>query len=107
MTVYQGEWQDATIASGGTSTDEINLAMRCDFMEVQIPTLTSCTIKVQTAEDKGGTYRDLGDGVTTRTTTGNFHAKCPLGTGGWQWVKIVVSAAQASAVTFRVQGGRS
>jgi len=103
MSLY-GEWLAATIANSGTSSAEVDLNRDFDFMEIQIPTVTSCTFKVQVAEKTGGTFRDLGDGVTTDTTTGAYHDVWKL--GGYQFIKIVSSAAQGAERLIRVRGMR-
>lgn len=101
MSLY-GEWKAATITSG-TSSAEVDLGRDYDFLEIQIPTATSCTIKIQTAELSGGTFRDLGDGVTTAAGTHNYHDVFDL--GGWRYIKVVSSETQTS-LAVRVRGMR-
>ena len=102
MSMY-GEWKAATI-TGGTSSDEVDLGRDYDYLEIQIPTLDSAaTIKIQTAEATGGTFRDLGDGETTEAGTHNYNDVFKL--GGWQFIKVVASVAQTS-VAIRVRGMR-
>jgi len=101
MSVY-GEWKAATITD--TSSGEINLGRSYDFLEITIPTLVSCTIKIQTAEKTGDTPLDLGDGVTTAAGTHNYHDVFKL--GGWQYITVVASAGQGGAKLIRVRGMR-
>jgi len=101
MSLY-GRWLPATIASGGTSSDAVNLGMDADAVCIQLPTLTSCTIKLQVAEESGGTYQDLGSGVTTATTTGAYNTM--LKAGGYSHIKVVSSAAQGAERLIRVRG---
>ncbi|KKL85960.1 hypothetical protein LCGC14_1949490 [marine sediment metagenome] len=104
MSVY-GEWKAATISAGGTSSSEVDLGRSYDFLEIQIPTLISCTIKLQVAEKTSGTFRDLGDGITTASGTHNYHDVLNL--GGWQYIKVVASATQtATDRAIRVRGMR-
>ena len=102
MSIY-GDWLAATL-TGSTTSAEVNLGMSYDFLEIQIPTLdAAATIKIQVAESAGGTFLDLGDGITTAGGTHNYHDVFKL--GGWQFIKVVASASQTS-VLIRVRGGR-
>jgi len=103
MSMY-GEWKAATIANGATSSAEVDLGRDYDFMEIQIPTITSGTIKVQTSENTGGTFLDLGDGVTTASGTHNYHDVFNL--GGWRYIKVVSSVSQGAERLIRVRGMR-
>ncbi len=104
MSLY-GEWKAATIAEDGTSSAEVDLGREYDYLLAQIPTLVSCTIKLQIAEKTGGTFYDLGDGVTTAEGTHNYADIFPL--FGYQFIKVVASAAQTgSDKEIRVRGMR-
>ena len=104
MSLY-GEWKVATISQDGTSSDEVDLGRDYDYLEIQIPTLISCTIKLQVAEKSEGTFRDLGDAVTTDAGTHNYHDVFSL--GGWQFIKVVSSETQTgSDKLIRVRGMR-
>lgn len=104
MSLY-GEWKAATIASSGTTSSEVDLGRSYDFLEIQIPTLdASTTIKLQTAEKTGGTFRDLGDGITTAAGTHNYHDVLNL--GGWQFIKVVADNTQDAERLIRVRGMR-
>lgn len=100
MSIY-GEWLAATIAT--TTSAAVNLGMSYDFLEIQIPTATACTIKITVSETAAGTYRDLGDGITTAAGTHNYHDVFKL--GGWQFIKVVSSVSQTS-LAVRVRGMR-
>ncbi len=100
-----GSWKAATISAGGTSSLEVDLGRDYDYLEIQIPTLVSCTIKLQVAEKTGGTFYDLGDGVTTSAGTFNYADVFIL--GGWQFIKVVASVTQTSTDRLiRVRGMR-
>ncbi len=103
MSVY-GEWKAATKDSGDTSSDEVDLGRDYEFLEVQIPTITAATLKLTVSETTGGTFRDLGNSITTSSGTHNYHDV--WGLGGWQFVKVVASAAQGSDREIRVRGMR-
>ncbi len=104
MSIY-GSWIAATIASAGTSSSEVNLGRDgYDLLEIQIPTMTTCNLKLQTAEVTGGTFYDLGKGVTTATSTFNYSDTFKL--GGWQFIKVVSSVAQGAERLIRVRGMR-
>ena len=101
MSIY-GDWKAATI--NNTDSSEIDLGRDYDFLEIQIPTLVSCTIKIQTAEKTGGSFLDLGDGITTATGTHNYHDVFKL--GGYQFIKVIASAGQSGDKLIRVRGMR-
>ena len=103
MSIY-GEWKAATIASGGTSSAEVDLGRDYNYLEIQIPSLTSCTLKIQVAEKTGGPFYDLGDGVTTSPGTHNYADVFRL--GGYQFIKVVTSEAQGAQRLIRVRGMR-
>ena len=104
MSIY-GEWKAATVASGQTSSAEVDLGRDYNYLEIQIPTLTSCTLKIQVAEKTGGTFYDLGDGVTTNAGTHNYADVFKL--GGYQFIKVVSSVAQGAERLIRVRGMRN
>lgn len=100
MSTY-GHWKAATLTDSVTSA-EVDLGADYDYLQIQIPTLSSAaTIKIQTAEKAGGTYRDLGDTMTTDSGTHNYHDVFLL--GGFRFIKVVASASQTS-VAIRVRG---
>ncbi len=104
MSLY-GEWLPATIASTATSSAEVDLGRDYDFLEIQIPTLDDpTTIKLTTAEKTGGTFRDLGDSLTTTAGTHNYHDVFLL--GGYQYIKVVADNTQDAERLIRVRGMR-
>lgn len=104
MSLY-GSWLPATITVAlGTTSAEVDLGRDFDFLEVQIPTVESCTLKLQVAEKTGGTFQDLGPSVTTDTTTGAYNDVWKL--GGYQFIKVVSSATQTAERLIRVRGMR-
>ena len=101
MSLY-GEWKAATVTD--TDSDEVDLGRDYDFLEIQIPTLVSCTIKIQVAEKTSGTFYDLGDGITTAAGTHSYADVFKL--GGYQFIKVIASAGQGGAKAIRVRGMR-
>ena len=95
-------WFGASIAKTGTTTGTVDLGNSYMYLRVIIPTLDSCTVKVQVAEKADGTYYNL-DSVTTATGTHNYATTFKL--GGYRFIKLVASAAQnTAAVDLRVSG---
>lgn len=105
MSISIGAWQDVAIASSGTTSAEVDLGGDCDYVQITIPTITAATVSLQVAEDSGGTFYTLGASISTASGTGNYCTTFVL--GGYQFIKVVCSAAQGSARTFRVRGRRS
>jgi len=105
MSYTVGNWQTATIADEGTTSGEIDLGRPCDYLQVIIPTIDAATIKVTVSDASGGTFVNLGSGVTTVSGTGNYATTFKL--GHYQFIKLVTSATQStSAVSFKVRGMR-
>ena len=101
MSLY-GDWKAATIAANQTDSDEVDVGRDFDYLEIQIPALDACTIKLQTAEKTGDTFRDLGDGEATESGTHNYHDVFNL--GGYQFIRIKASANQSAGETFKCRG---
>ena len=98
----EGEWFTAAIVKSGTTSNTVDLGDAFMYMRVIIPTLDTCTIKVQVAEKSTSTYYDL-DEVTTSAGTHNYATTFLL--GGYRYVKIVASAAQSTAaISIRCSG---
>ena len=112
-----GSWKTATIgATPATTSDEVDLGRQYETVIIVCPALTtSATVAIQGAEKTGGTFQNVhitdpasGNNkqvITTAFTTANFTWVAPV--GGIQFIKLVLSAAQAAAKTFRVCGVRS
>ena len=62
---FYGQWLAATIADEAKSSAEVNLGGNFDYLQIQIPATDAATIKIQVSESSGGTFYDLGDGITT------------------------------------------
>ena len=109
MSLY-GEWKAATILEDTVTSAEVDLGREYDYLLIQIPTLVSCTIKIQVAEKTGGyptagDFYDLGDDVTTTTGEHNYADIFPL--YGYQFIKVVASIGQTgSNKLIRVRGMR-
>ena len=108
------DWKAATIANGGTSSAAVDLGKEFEFMVIELPALTSATIKPQISETLGGTYYDVygtppASGaavkVITAATTGEYCWIVPLGCA--RFIKIVAGTAQAAERLIRVRGQRS
>lgn len=109
-----GEWKTATIAKNGTLSAEVDLGRPYQRLMVVIPTIDEASVNVKVAEKSGGTFQDLyltsltdgdDDKVITTASVGGTTWVAPL--GGFQFIKIQVSAAQTTAaVEFRVCGVR-
>jgi len=99
-----GTWTAATIANTAKSSAEVDLGRDYDFLEIQIPTLTSGTLKIQVAEKTSGSFYDLGDGITTASGAHNYADVFHL--GGYQFIKVVSSATQGDDRLIRVRGMR-
>jgi len=108
------DWKAATILNGGTSSAAVDLGKDYEFMLIELPTLTSQTIKPQAAETLAGTYYDLYDTppatgaavkIITAATTGDYIWLVPIGCV--RFVKIVSGGAQGAQRLIRVRGQRS
>ena len=113
--MIQGTWMDAviTIATSDVLSAEVDLKRAYETLLIVIPTITSAQVSVQVAEKTGGTYQDVyvteGDGSSAQLKsdlgTGAITWVTPI--GGFQYIKIKTSAAQAANRTFRVCGTRT
>ncbi len=98
----EGLWYTANIIKGGTASTTVDLGDSFMYMRVIIPTLDTCTVKVQAAETAGGTYYNL-DAVTTASGTHNYATTFLL--GGYRYIKLVASASQSTAaIAIKVSG---
>lgn len=104
MSISAGAWQAVVLdfSEDDDLTSEVNLGGDCDFVQIIIPTLDSCTVSLQVARDSGGTFYTLGSSQTTGSGTHNYATVFNL--GGYQFIKIVTSAAQTADRTFYVRG---
>ena len=112
--MLRGKWNTATIESGQTLSNEVNLQTGYDTLFdtllVMIPTIDECKVNIQASDEAGGTFRDLylveGDGTNCKVMsdlgTGNFVWNIPL--NGLQFIKIQTTVAQTEDRTFRVCG---
>lgn len=97
-----GVWKTATIAKAGTTSNTVDLEGNFAYVQVVIPTIDAATLKLQVGAE-GQKFQDLGQSVTTVSGTGAFNDTWVL--AGWQFIKIVASAAQNTAdVPIRVRG---
>lgn len=114
--MLQGEWKDCTItiATSTTLSAEVDLGRAYDTLLIVIPTITSAAISVKVAEKSGGTFQDLyitstndGDDDQPITTAGTGGITWVVPIGGFEFIKLLSSQAQAANRTFRVCGIRS
>jgi len=121
--MIHGQWLNGLIDIDvdDDCTAEINLGRPYEKLLIICPALAvSATVSIKVAEKTGGTFYDLhywgrtkDDTIatqkwqTTAYTTGIFATVCEC-LGGYQYIKIALSASQTgSDVTFRVCGVRS
>jgi len=115
--MIQGSWETVTIgATPATTSAEVDLGRQYETVIIVCPALTtSATVAIQGARLTGGTFQNIHltnpaagtnlQVITAAFTTANFTWVAPI--GGIQFIKLVLSAAQAAAKTFYVCGVRS
>ncbi len=95
-------WYTANIIKAGTTSSTVDLGDSFMYMRVIIPTLDTCTVKVQAAETATSTYYDLQNGAT-EAGTHNYFTTFVL--GGARYIKFVASAAQSTtAISIKCSG---
>ncbi len=110
-----GEWKTALIdqSEDDDLTAEVDLGDVYDSILIRIPTLTSSSISLKVAEVSGGTFQDLY--MTIPTSGANIQVKTSKATtahiiqmplGGFQFIQISASDAQAADRSFSVCGVR-
>ncbi len=110
-----GNWKTALfdISESATLTAEVDLGDVFDTLLIRIPTIDSASISVKVAEASGGTFNDLY--MTIPTSGANIQVKTDKATtahiiqmplGGFQFIKLLASDAQAADRTFNVCGVR-
>lgn len=101
-------WKTATIevAADDDLSGEVDLGAHYRYLAVILPVLTDSRIGVQVAPTSGGTFMPLGNGNAAQTdmTTGEYATVFDI--GGWRYVKLSTSVAQAADREFAVQGVR-
>ena len=107
MSLY-GSWADAVIDKDDATktSDEVDLGKDYEWVQIVIPAIDSANVSFAVAEKTGGTFQTLGSGSAVITAgLGSFTTVANI--GGFQFIKVVVSATQTTAaVTFRVRGSR-
>ena len=107
MATY-GSWIDAIISAGALDTGEVDLRNQYDYLNLLIPSMDSCKLSLKMAEKttaQGGTYYELGQGITTEDETFNRADVWRL--GGFQYIIIVASKPQSASRTIRIRGWRT
>jgi len=114
--MIDGSWVSCVVnvSSSNTLSEEADLGRTYQSMMAVLPTLTATAVAVKVAMNSGGTYYSLyttnidGSPETVSTdenvTTG-FAWDVPI--GGFQYVKLLCSNAQAANRTFYLKGVRS
>lgn len=108
-----GSWVSCTItvATSNTVSAACDLGREYSLLEIILPTITAAQISLQTCNVSGGTYQDLymtnpNDGTSMQiisdSGTGGITWFAPI--GGWRYIKIKSSAAQAADRVFTVRG---
>lgn len=113
--MIHGSWIDAVVASGQTTSSEVDLVRPYETLLVVIPTLDSTTqVTIEVAEKTSGTFQEVyatdpadgGDNkLITAATSGGTTWVAPI--GGFQFIKIKCDNSQSVERTFRVCGVRS
>jgi hypothetical protein len=101
----EGTWADCIIANGETTSAAVDVGRNYRYLQVVLPELTSGSLSLHVSEAIDGTYQELkpnGESAVYGPTTGQHNDTWWL--LGWQFVKIVSSAAQGAERTFRVRG---
>lgn len=114
--MIHGDWKTATIgATPAVTSAEVDLGRPYEKLIIVCPALTtSATVSFTVAEKTGGDFQNLymtdpatGNNIQVISgafTSANFTWVVPI--GGFQFIKVVISAAQAASKAFRVMGVR-
>jgi len=101
-------WKTATItiATDDDLSDAVDLGEHYRYLAVIIPSLTPARVGVQVCATADGTYATLGAGTSAQTdpTAGGYATVFDI--GGWRYVRLSTSVAQAGDREFAVQGVR-
>ncbi len=101
-------WKTASIVvlEADDLSGAVDLGDHYRYVAVIIPALTSARVGVHVAMALDGAYVPLGSGTAAQTepTTGGYATI--FDTGGWRYVKVSTSAAQAADREFSLQGVR-
>lgn len=112
MSELKTDWKSCVIAKDGQTSAECDLGRPYRIIIIEVPTIDTATLVVQTARVSGGTFRDLY--VTDPADGGNNKVIAASGEGGFIWsinvgaiqyIKLYASAAQSTAArTFYIKG---
>jgi hypothetical protein len=107
-----GTWKTATVDSGGTLSDEVDLGATFQSVQVMIPAIDSATVSIQSSPSSGGTFAT--NKVLGHETTGTVALATTAATGSItvifdnvyaQFIKVLCGAAQnGGARSFTVRG---
>ncbi|MBN1856936.1 MAG: hypothetical protein JW846_08285 [Dehalococcoidia bacterium] len=101
-------WKTATIdvSEDDDLSGEIDLGEHYRYLAVILPALTQSRVGVQVAPASGGSFVVLGNGNAAQTdlTTGEYATVFDI--GGWRYVRLSTSVAQAADREFSIQGVR-
>jgi hypothetical protein len=101
-------WKTATIdvTEDDDLSGAVDLGEHYRYLAVIIPSLTLARVGVHVSATPDGTYVALGAGTAAQTepTTGGYATVFDI--GGWRYVRVSTSVAQAEDRAFAVQGVR-
>ena len=101
-------WKTATIdiSEDDDLSDAVDLGEHYRYLAVVLPALTLARVGVYVSATADGTYVALGSGSSAQTdpTTGGYATVFDI--GGWRYIRLSTSVAQAEDRAFSVQGVR-
>ena len=101
-------WKTATIdiSEDDDLSDAVDLGEHYRYLAVVLPALTLARVGVHVSPTADGTYVALGSGSSAQTdpTTGGYATVFDI--GGWRFIRLSTSVAQAEDRSFSVQGVR-
>ena len=98
----RGQWLAATISAGAGESAAIDLGRSYEMLDVQLPAMDACILRLKVAEKLADTYYNLGEAATTSESTFNRADVWKL--GGWRYIKVVSSSSQSTDNLIRVRG---
>jgi hypothetical protein len=102
---FPGDAQTATISSGSTTSEEIDLGDWFPYLWIEIPTITSADLTILVSRTTGGTFKTLGGSNNIAAVgTGNYTTIFKLGLA--RYIKIESSVNQEADRSFTVIGLR-
>ena len=113
MAVNEGRERvfDATVASAGTSSAEIDLGGYYNRVMIEIPASITWSTQILVSSTKGGTYRNLYTGLADNDTSDSIFqvatavANCflPIPAPG-RYIKVETTSAAAAGALYKIVG---